>query len=513
MRIRKFLSSTAAVTALCTAGPALAEYDQFSSDWYTDAQSQIAAVASQPLNTNQARNVIIFLGDGMGVSTITAGRILQGQLRGESGEENSLFMETLPYSSLVKTYNTDQQIPDSAGTATAFLAGAKTYAGAIGIAEPGTRGDCASALANPLLTILDMAEMAGMSTGVVSTARVTHATPASAYAKSSDRNWEDDADMEQADIDLGCVDIAAQLIDYPHGDGLEVAMGGGRRSFLPADAADPEDEGKTGERNDGRDLTAEWVAQYDNAAFVWNQDQFAALDLANTDHLLGLFNRSHMQYEADRADDTGGEPSLTEMSLAAVEILSRNDGGFFLLVEGGRVDHGHHENSAYRALHDTVEFDRAIAAVAEVVDLNETLIVVTADHSHVFTMAGYADRGNPILGLSANDGNLALADDGMPYTTVGYANGPGGLNTNPSAPEGGEAPPPDVRADLSNVDVLDVDFVQQALIPLGSETHGGEDVAVFAGGPWAHLFQTTIEQSYIYHVMAHALNIQERAGL
>jgi len=502
MKIRTMLGLSVAAPALAVASAAQAQqaYDQFSSHWYTDAQSRIAEIASRPVNVNQARNVILFLADGFGVSTIMAARVLQGQLRGESGEENYLFLETFPHSALVKTYNTDAQIPDSAGTATAFLTGAKTYSGSIGIAETGRLGDCAASQGAELLSIVDLAEMAGMSTGVISTARITHATPGSAYAKAAHRDWEDDDDMDPADIAMGCKDIASQLIDYQYGDGIEVAMGGGRSSFLPNTVADPEDEGRTGNRRDGRDLTQEWLSKYPNSAYVWNKAGLDALDLEATDHLLALFNRSHMQYEVDRAADVGGEPSLAEMALAAIQILDRNPNGYFLLVEGGRVDHAHHEGNAHRALHDAVAFDEAIKAVAETVDLNETLIVVTADHSHTFFVAGYADRGNPILGLSVEGGELALADDGMPYTTLGYGNGPGGLA------------PGATRADLTNVDTTDVDFLQQALVPMSSETHGGEDVAVFATGPWAHLFQTTQEQSFVFHVMAHSLNLLERAG-
>ena len=127
--------------------------------------------------------------------------------------------------------------------------------------------------------------------------------------------------------------------------------------------------------------------------------------------------------------------------------------------------------------------------------------MVTADHSHVFTIAGYAARGNPILGLSMNGGQAALADDGLPYTTLGYWDGPGAV------------PAGETRADLTNVDTTDPDYIQQAIVPFSSETHGGDDVAVFAMGPWAHLFQSTQEQSYIFHVMAHALNLRARAGL
>ena len=118
----------------------------------------------------------------------------------------------------------------------------------------------------------------------------------------------------------------------------------------------------------------------------------------------------------------------------------------------------------------------------------------------MLTIAGYPARGNPILGLSRNAaGELNLALDGKPYTTLGYANGATGLIDAP-------------RADLTEVDTTDPDFVQQALVPLSSETHSGEDIAVYARSPWAHLFRNTIEQSFIFNVMDYAADIRGRAA-
>lgn len=460
-------------------------------------QSALQQTLNRQVNTNKAKNVILFVADGWGVSTITAQRILEGQMIGMDGEEHTIFVEAFPFSSLVKTYNVNQQVPDSAGTSTAMQAGVKTDVGVIGVDSDIVRGDHGTLAGNEVLSILQLAEMAGMATGVVSTARITHATPAASYAHSADRNYEDDKDIPEANKALGAVDIARQLIEFPYGDGLEVAMGGGRRSFIPGTMDDPEDAGRTGERLDGRDLTQEWVQQYSNAEYVWNLEQFEMVNPTTTEHLLGLFNRSHMQYEADRKNDAGGEPSLTQMTEKAIQILDNDPDGFYLMVESGRVDHAHHATNAYRSLTDAIEFTNAVKAAYAMTDPNETLIVVTADHSHVFTIAGYPARGNNILGLSRNAaGELNLAQDGKPYTTLGYANGATGMVDGQD------------RQDLTNVDTTDTDFVQQALVPLSSETHSGEDIAVFANGPWAHLFQNTQEQSYIFHVMDYALDLR-----
>ena len=197
------------------------------------------------------------------------------------------------------------------------------------------------------------------------------------------------------------------------------------------------------------------------------------------------------------------------MTAKAIEILARNPRGWFLMVEGGRIDHAHHAGNAYRALTDTIALSDAVRAALAKVDLRDTLVIVTADHSHVFTMAGYPARGNPILGKVVEPGasGAALAVDGNPYTTLGYANGAGfhdgadGLPPYPRAPRAGRS------ADLARVDTAHPDFHQEALVPLASETHGGEDVAIFAGGPAAQFFHGVQEQSHVFYVMRAALGL------
>jgi alkaline phosphatase len=284
-------------------------------------------------------------------------------------------------------------------------------------------------------------------------------------------------------------------------------LGGGRSKFLPAAASDPEGNGALGERDDRRDLTVEWTKKYPNAVYVWNQQQFTALDPKKVDHLLGLFNRGDMSFESDRKNDVGGEPSLPEMTKKAIAILKKNPRGFFLMVEGGRIDHAHHAGNAYRALDETREFANAVRAALSATDSKDTLIIVTADHSHTLTMSGYAKRGNPILGkVVGEDGDAPQAAlDGKPYTTLGYINGPGAIAVRNAASAERE------RRDLGEVDTTKPEYLQQALVPLAKETHSGEDVPIYAGGPWAQLFHRTVEQNYIYHVMNYAITAPEKA--
>ncbi|WP_018691615.1 alkaline phosphatase [Algicola sagamiensis] len=469
---------------------------QQSDTWYQNAQAALAEKLKVSTTPGKAKNVILFVGDGMGISTITAMRIYAGQQQPnhQGGEEYQLSFEKFPHSALVKTYNTNQQTPDSAGTMTAMVTGVKTKAGMISVNANSERANCLTSKRKHLTTALELAEMKGLSTGIVTTARLTHATPAAAYAHSPERNWESDADLPEEASKNGCKDIAAQLLDFSYGDGIDVALGGGRRSFLPKDVQDS--EGKNGKRKDGRDLTKEWQAK---GTYVWNQATFDQVESSKTNKLLGLFASSHMQYEADRANDKGSEPSLAEMTKKAIEILEKNDKGYVLIIESGRIDHGHHDGNTYRALTDGVAFHQAVKTAIQSTDAKDTLLIVTADHSHVFTLAGYPRRGNPILGhVEDQDGNKKLAKDDLPYTTAGYMNGPGALHRDNNA---------NGRRDLMDINTQAKDYKQEALIPMDYETHAAEDVAVHASGPGAHLFQGVIEQNVIFHVINEAAQL------
>ncbi len=492
--------------------------------WYKAGQSAIARKTGT--QDKQAKNVILFVGDGMGISTVTAARILEGQLKGGNGEENSLSFEHFPYTGLAKTYNADAQTPDSAGTMTALVTGVKTNAGVLSVDENAVRGDCASSAGRSLVSTLELAELAGLSTGIVTTTRITHATPAATYAKSPNRDWEDDSKLPDEAIKNGCKDIATQLIDFeahlkarfPSAtaiNGIEVVLGGGRRHFLPSQSTNTT-SGPTGSRLDGQDLTAKWQMANPKGRYVIDQKGFEALDPSKTPKVLGLFNLSHMHYEADRHNSPTGEPSLTQMTQKAIDILDNHSKGFFLMVEGGRIDHAHHAGNAYTALTDTIELSNAVAAAVKSVDLSETLIIVTADHSHVFTIAGYPKRGNPILGKVIGIGSDTPSTDtnGLPYTTLGYANGLGyrdlGGETNADATY---SKPPDAgRKNVTRVDTEAPGYHQEALIPLHSETHGGEDVAIYAIGPGSHLISGTIEQNVIYHAMEKAMGLSKKAA-
>lgn len=456
------------------------------------AQSEITPASSSTEARETAKNVILFIGDGMGVSTVTAARIYDGQLRGEPGEENLLSFERFPQVALVKTYNTNQQVPDSAGTASAMNTGVKTRAGMIGIGPAAHRSDCSEAQANILPTAAELLEAQGKAIGIVSTARLTHATPAAVYGHLPERDWEADSDMPEAARAAGCRDFASQLVDFP----FKVALGGGRAQFFGADSG-----GKRLEAS--ADLPDSW-ADASGGHYV---STASAMMSAPHDGgpLFGLFSKSHMTYMLDRGADAS-EPTLSQMTAAAIDRLDDDPDGYFLMVEGGRIDHGHHEGKAAYALSEAVEFARAVQVALDNVDLSNTLILVTADHSHVFTIAGYPTRGSPILGLTmGNDdrgeptGQPIMATDGFPYTTLGYQNGPG-------------AKPGEARATPST----DPRVPQQALVPTSdifggthnlAETHGGEDVALYATGPGSERAHGVIEQNSIFDIIMRAFGL------
>ncbi|CAG2110721.1 unnamed protein product [Medioppia subpectinata] len=455
--------------------------------WNRLAKSSLKRSLNQKPVVRQAKNVILFLGDGMGITTITPARILKGQLNNRSGEETKLAFEEFPYVSLIKTYNVNQQVTDSAASANAFLCGVKTNDGTIGVNARVARysNDCESISRNSISSILKWAIDSGKSAGIVTTAQITDATPAASYAHISNRDWEF---AVPANMTGNCKDIARQLIEDEPGSKLKVVLGGARRFFIPETATAR--DGKNGVRKDGRNLIDEWHRKRNESGlkpnayrFVETKSQLKDVKHNEVDYLFGLFNYDHLSYDRERDHSDSGEPSLELMTETAVKLLSRDPNGFVLLVEGGNIDKAHHDNYAQLALYDAVAFDKAITKATKMVSSADTLMVVTADHSHTISFNGYTERGNSILGLSGKDSN------NKPYTTLMYGNGPGFQ---------------EVRDDLSNVDISNPRYQSLASVHLDSNCHGGEDVAAYSVGPMAHLLSGTQEQSYIAHVMAFA---------
>jgi alkaline phosphatase len=466
-----------------------------------------------PSGAKRAKNVIVFIGDGMGISTISATRVFS------VGVDGNLVLDQLPNAALSRTADADHITPDSASTMTSMMTGTNANSGVIGFGPETEFGDFnKDGDGPPLSTLLERAKQRGLSVGIVSTARVTHATPAACYSHINSRD-------DEAAIALQALPSDATF-NRELGTGIDLILGGGRQFFVPSTVTD--EEGGTGSRSDGRDLRAEFQAA--GYTYLWNAAQFAAVSPKQLP-LLGLFERSHMEYEHDRPSDAGGEPSLTELTTKAVTLLSARgkDDGFFLMVEAGRIDHAHHAGNAWRALSDAEELDFAVGETLKLVNLKETLVLVTADHSHVFTMAGYplrpiSELPYPIVSAPEEyrnsphnnlfdvvydvdaDGKVVTSTDanGVPYTILGYQNGPGfrgvprvdpaldpfpGLSGRPGAGSNG------------------TEYLQESAVPLSSETHAGEDVALYGIGPGSELVRGTVKNSHVHTVVSRALGL------
>lgn len=495
MRSWVFCAAVAAIAASAGVGAQQLQTPVKNDDYWAMGRAVVQGRMNVVHRPQRAKNVVLLIADGMGVSTVTAARIFDAQYPDDgagrrTGEENVLSFEALPHLALVKTYNTDAQVGDSAGTASAMNTGVKTRIGYINFAAGQTAEDCASPEKWPR-TFASMAKAQGMGVGVVSTTRMTHATPAAVFAHVPNRNWEGaDRAFPNEDRASGCKDIASQLVDVSAAGGIDVALAGGTNQFLPIAAG--------GRRDDGQDLIAAWKAKVPQGQFVGDAGGLRGLDVRAKGPVLGLFNKDHMSFEADR--DKTKEPSLSEMTAFALAKLAQTSPkGFYLMIEGGRIDHAHHASNPYRALSETQQFARAVETVLKSVNLDETLVLVTADHSHTLSIAGYPVRGNDILGYiksprygegggTVNKDGFAADDRGRPMTTLSYANGP-------------YVAPPLSREVAPN----DPNYLSDKTYGTASESHAGEDVPLYAAGPRAHLVGGVIEQNVIFHVMAQAL--------
>ena len=446
------------------------------------------ALASSAALAAPAKNVIFFLADGMGPTAVTAAQIYK------VGEEGQLTMETLEYAARVKTFSNDAQTTDSAPSMAAYMTGVKMNNEVLSMSSDtlaeaplkdanGNKGlsGCASNNGQAVPTLLELAKAQGKAVGAITTTELTHATPAATYSHICHRD--------------AAYDIAAQAIpngkgfNSALGDGVDVLMGGAANYWTPYDAT----SNKRG-RADGRDLTAELRSQ--GYASVTTKAELAAVDPAANDRLIGLFTKDyHLDYDLDRQKNAAStQPSLAEMTSKAIDILKNKPEGFFLMVEGGRIDHALHGTNAKRALQDTVAFDNAIKTALAKVDLSNTLIVVTADHDHTMTFNGYSAKGNNILDLVKEGPEKTIKRDinGNAITTLAFGNGPTRKDT---------------RTDLTSDQVTADDYLQETGVKLGSETHGGGDVMLFASGANAELFKGTMDNTAVFAKVKSALGL------
>ncbi len=465
--------------------------------------SSNTSVTIDPITTptTKPKNVLFFLGDGMGITTLTAARIYG------AGEDGNLTIDTFPETAFIKTYSNDAQVTDSAPSMAAYMTGVKMNNEVISMTPEtkafdekgagylkGADSLCPSTNGKPVTTLLEIAKSKGIATGVVTTTRVTHATPAATYSHICHRDAENTiaAQLVPATTDKGYND---KLLD-----GVDVVLGGGRQFFQPTSVG--------GKRTDGRDLIAEMKAK--GYSYASNQTELNAFAPNGTNKLVGLFNSSHMNYDLVR--NGTGEPSLSEMTVKAIQTLKKNPNGMFLMVEGGRIDHALHETTAIKALQDTIAFDDAIkAAIAEIKktdpNLENTLIVVTADHDHTLVLNGYAARtgkttvNNPgVLGLLKNytDGAVAKDSDGMPFSIIGFGNG-----ENRVAGDRKNFPA------LTDSQVFADSYHQEAAIPVaaGSETHGGTNVFLGAMGKNADSFAGVMDNTKVFTLIRSAIDL------
>ncbi|MEZ4958851.1 MAG: alkaline phosphatase [Saprospiraceae bacterium] len=276
------------------------------------------------------KNIVLMIGDGMGLTQITAGLYMNG---------NKLNLEQFQYIGLHKSYSSNDLITDSAAGATAFASGKKTYNGAIGLDAGG----------KPAKTILEEAEAAGMSTGLVVTSSITHATPACFYAHERDRGL-----MEQIAGDLSI-------------SGVDFFVGGGKKYF--------------DRRLDERNL----IKEMEGKGFVISN--FIDTDFNNVSI---DFNKKFGYFTADAEPlpRSQGRDYFVQACQSALNYLSsQNDKGFFLMIEGSQIDWGGHANNSDYIISEMIEFDQAIGVVLDFAKQDgETLIIVTADHE----TGGYA---------------------------------------------------------------------------------------------------------------------------
>jgi alkaline phosphatase len=449
----------------------------------------------------KARNVILFIGDGMSIAHRTAARILsKGIAEGRYGGE--LAIDDMPYMALVSTAGTDSVITDSANSMTAYTTGHKSCVNALGVY-------CANngrSLDHPKVeTIAELAKRRlGLAVGVVTDTEIEDATPAGMVAHTRLRS------------------------DYPHivrmfwDDQPDVIMGGGTPYFLPKSDA-------KGKRPDEEN----YIEKFKRAgyAFVANAAELkAAAAKPETRKLLGLFNDGNMDGALDLKFLKKGsvpkfpdQPDLTEEVRAALEVLSRNDKGFVLMVEAGLIDKYSHNLDWERAVYDTIMLDDAVQVAKDFAARrdNDTLIIVVPDHGHPISLVGtYDDSKGTTLRERLQTYAAAKFPDYPAPNPEGY---PPSVDVSrrlalvfgayPDFCDAGKpslAGPPDLaKASPNEVYCAPGTALRHGNLPLTARlgVHSGDDVVLTASGPGAEMFHGHIDNTMVFRAMATALGL------
>lgn len=330
----------------------------------------VLAPAAHAAAADRPANVILFIPDGFGPAHGTMAREFKRTYL-QTGD--TLTLDRIEVGS-IRTHASDSLITDSAASATAYSTGVKTYNGAIGVDDERL----------PLATVLQAARQRGLATGVVTTTRVTHASPGAFVAHVPSRSMENE--------------IAEQLLQTRP----DLAIGGGLRFFLPEDAG--------GARPDGRNLVEEARA----AGYTVALDR-QALDDVSALPVIALLADDHLPYEVDRQ---AGEPSLADLTRKALALLSGHEQGFFVMIEAGRIDHGAHSNDIAATLHDVLAFDEAMRVALDFVEQDgNTLLISVADHEtggltlgrSIDGRSGYAWHPPVVARVKASHGPIIAA--------------------------------------------------------------------------------------------------------
>ncbi|CAJ0603380.1 unnamed protein product [Cylicocyclus nassatus] len=444
------------------------------------------------LEVKRPKNIILFIGDGMGIATVTSARINKNQEAGNKYLNEPLYFEKFTTAGLVKTSSFSNHVTDSAASATALYTGRKIDNTFLNL-KPQSNVMCTDQENLKIKDgIVEGALRKGVDVGFVTTTRITHATPGALYAKGIHRNIEYDGEAIERGVP-NCTDIAKQLLSYPANE-FKVLMGGGRRNLR--------DKSRGGLRKDGRSIDIEWSNLGGNRKVLTSTAGLRAHE-ANGEKLLGLFAESHFPFFLEeKLKNETRVPRLSEMTVKAIQQLQGGEHGFFLMVEGGNIDTAEHNNQMHLAFGELYEFEEAIKKAREMTNRSETLIIVTADHGHAVTLPGYLPANKTIL-----SSQVVTSEDFDKKSTEGKEKTKA-KTTFYEVPGIFFATGPGFRGGFE-VESMNLDEEKRAhplyrlptAIPMQYGVHGGEDVGIWADGPFAQLFTSTLENTEVAYII------------